>query len=171
MIDRLSNKLGVRLTGLRFHSRNTLTKLYGEDIILLCPKTFMNMSGKAIKSCADFYNIKIEKILIIHDDLDLPAGRVKVAGQGGAGGHKGVQSVIDCLGNRFFPRVKIGIGRPRRDEIIEDYVLSSPYDDEKDLIEKAIKKSVEACLKFISEGVESTMNIINNRNELNGVNE
>ena len=129
----------------------------------------MNMSGKSIKACSDFYNIQTDKILIIHDDLDLPAGKVKVTRQGGAGGHKGVQSIIDYLGNHFFPRVRIGIGRPRQNEIIEDYVLSAPYDYENDIMEKAIKMSVEACLKFVSEGVDSTMNTINNRNEFNGV--
>jgi PTH1 family peptidyl-tRNA hydrolase len=161
VIKFFSRDLGVRLNNRRFHSINTLTELQGKDIILLRPKTFMNLSGKSVKSCADFYNIKPGNILIIHDDLDLPVGKIKIVRQGGAGGHKGVQSVIDCFGNTSFPRVKIGIGRPRHGEDIEDYVLSPFYDDQKDIIEKAIPLAARACRMFVLDGLEAAMNQTN----------
>jgi len=121
----------------------------------------MNLSGKAIKACADYYNIKLENILIIHDDLDLPLGKVKLIRQGGAGGHKGIQSVIDFFGSALFPRIKIGIGRPQRGEDIEDYVLSPFYNDQKDIIKEAIPLASLACRLFVLDGLGVAMNQIN----------
>ncbi|MFC1532789.1 aminoacyl-tRNA hydrolase [Thermodesulfobacteriota bacterium] len=164
VIKVLGQELGVRLKGRRFQSRNTRTKLQGKEIILLCPKTFMNLSGNSIKGCAYYYKLKEENILIIHDDLDLAVGRIKVVRHGGSGGHKGVQSIIDHLGSSQFPRIKIGIGRPLHGEDTEDYVLSPFYDDQKDIMETVIQQSVKACRLFISDGVEYVMNHINYQN-------
>lgn len=161
VITRLSNELGVHLNSRRFQSRNTRAELQGKEIMLLRPTTFMNLSGKSVKACADFFHIKKEDILIIHDDLDLPEGRIKIVQHGGSGGHRGVQSVIDQLNSTLFPRVKIGIGRPRDGETIEDYVLSPFYTDQKKVMEKTIKLSAQACRLFILYGVESAMNQIN----------
>ncbi len=131
VLDLLSRELGVRLENRRFQSRNTRTRLEGKDIIFFCPMTYMNLSGNAVRLCADYYKIDREHILVVHDDLDLPVGRIKVARQGGAGGHKGVKSIIDHLGGRGFPRIRIGIGRPRYNESTEDFVLSPFYKDHK----------------------------------------
>ncbi|MBW1916313.1 MAG: aminoacyl-tRNA hydrolase [Deltaproteobacteria bacterium] len=164
VINRLSQDRGVRLNGRRFESRNSRIEFQGKEIVLLRPITFMNMSGKSIKDCADFFGIKTEDILIIHDDLDLQVGRIKLVRQGGAGGHRGVLSIIEHLGSIKFPRIKIGIGRPRFEETTEDYVLSPFYKDEKDTIERVTHVAVLACKLFISEGVESAMNLINCQN-------
>jgi len=164
VIHLLSLDLGVRLNGRRFQSRNSRTEFQGKEIALLCPTTFMNQSGKSIKGCADFFDIKTEDILIIHDDLDLQVGRIKVVRHGGAGGHKGVLSVIEHLGSMKFPRIKIGIGRPRFGETTVDYVLSPFHNDEKDTIDRVTHVVVVACKLFVSEGVESAMNLINCQN-------
>jgi PTH1 family peptidyl-tRNA hydrolase len=161
IISSLSRELGVRLKSRRFQSINTFIELENNNFILLRPRTFMNLSGKSIKACADFYDIKTKDILIIHDDLDLSVGKTKVVRQGGAGGHKGVTSVIDHLGSTLFPRIKIGIGRPRYGENIEDYVLEPFYDDQKEPMEKAIRLAVHACRLFVDNGLEYTMNQIN----------
>jgi PTH1 family peptidyl-tRNA hydrolase len=124
----------------------------------------MNQSGKSIKACVDSYQLKTGNILIIHDDVDLPVGKIRVVSNGGAGGHKGVLSIIHHLGNREFDRVKIGVGRPRYGETVEDYVLSPFYDDEKETIKKVIQLAVRACELIISSGVESAMNHINYQN-------
>jgi PTH1 family peptidyl-tRNA hydrolase len=121
----------------------------------------MNSSGKSVKACADFFKIKEGNILIIHDDLDLPEGKIKIVQHGGSGGHRGVQSIIEHFNSTLFPRVKIGIGRPRDGEAIEDYVLSSFYDDQKKVMEKAIQTSAQACRLFVLHGIESAMNQIN----------
>ena len=164
VISRMSRELGVRLRDGRFHSKHVRTKIRGKEIILLCPDTFMNLSGKSIKGCADYYGLKTENILIVHDDLDLPVGRIKIVKYAGSGGHKGVASIIDYLGGKEFPRIKIGIGRPRFGETTEEYVLSSFYEDQMKIMEKVIQMSAYACKLCVSGGVESAMNHINRKN-------
>ena len=166
VIDLLSCDFGVRLTGRGFQSINIRATYEGKEIILLCPMTFMNLSGKAIKECADHYDLKTENIMIIHDDLDLPLGRIKVVRNGGAGGHKGVLSVIDYLSSKQFPRVKIGIGRPRYGETPEDYVLAPFYNDDKGIMGRMISIAASACRKFILGGVESAISFISHQNIL-----
>ena len=164
VINLWSKSLGVRLNSRRFQSRNTRTKFQDKEIILLRPVTFMNHSGRAIKACVDFHHLKTKNILVAHDDIDIPVGRVKVVKNGGAGGHKGVLSIIHHLGTREFSRVKIGIGRPHYGEIIEDFVLSPFYSGEKEIIEEVIQLAVQACRMFISNGIESAMNYANCQN-------
>jgi PTH1 family peptidyl-tRNA hydrolase len=167
VISLWSRDLGVRLANRRFRSRNILTKFKGQEIILFCPSTFMNQSGKSVRACADYYDLHTERVLIVHDDLDLPVGKIKVVRNGGSGGHKGVLSIIEHLGSTKFPRIKIGIGRPRYEEKPEDYVLAPFYIDEMDIIARVLKEAVRACQLFILEGVESVMNQINCQNLIN----
>ena len=165
VVNLWAKSLGVRLGGRRFESRNTRTTFQAKPLILLRPLTYMNQSGKSIKACVDFFRLREEDILVIHDDIDLPVGKIRIVRGGGAGGHKGVLSLIHHLGAREFPRLKIGVGRPRYNgESIEDYVLSPFYGDEKKIIEKMIKMAVRACELFIADGIDSTMNRINNQN-------
>ncbi len=161
VIDLWSRKLCVKLTGGRFQSRFGLTTYKGEDILLLFPETFMNLSGMSVKACADVYGLVTGKILVVHDDLDLPVGRIKIIRGGGAGGHKGVLSIIENLGDSQFPRIKIGIGRPPSEEIVEDYVLAPFNDDEKHIMESVFRMAVKACELVVVEGLEPAMNHIN----------
>ncbi len=161
VIDLWSNELGVRLTGRRFQSKNILTRFENKRVVLLCPLTFMNQSGNSIRAFADYYNLESKNILIIHDDVDLPVGKIKIVRKGSAGGHKGIVSIIQHLGSMQFPRIKIGVGRPRYEESVENYVLTPFYSDQKDIIERAIHMTANACKLFISEGIESAMTKIN----------
>jgi len=161
VISLLCRELGVDLKDSRFQSSSAVTRLEGTKTILLCPTTYMNLSGTSVKSCVDYYKIDPDNILIIHDDLDMPLGRVKVIRDGGAGGHNGIRSVINCLGTTQFARIKTGIGRPRYGEPVEEYVLSSFYSDEKDAREEAIHLAAQACRLITSKGIESAMNQTN----------
>lgn len=161
VVDLWSKDLGLVLKKRLFRSKSIRAEFRGNNIILLCPLTFMNLSGEEVRACADYYALETGTILVIHDDLDLPLGRIKVVKDGGAGGHKGVASIIHHLESTQFSRVKVGIGRPRYGETVEDYVLSPFYADEKGLAQKAIQVAVNACGLFVLEGVESAMNQIN----------
>lgn len=167
VIDLWSRNLAVQMTGSRFQSRYALTTYKKKEILLLFPETFMNLSGMSVKACADAYGLVTEKILVIHDDLDLPVGRIKIIRSGGAGGHKGVLSIIEHLGDSQFPRIKIGIGRPLSEEMVEDYVLAPFNDDEKKIMESVIRLAVTACEFFVSKGLEPAMNQINRLNLTN----
>ena len=153
--------MGVRLLSRRFEGKSSLAGFQDREVLLLCPQTFMNLSGKSVKMCARSLGVRTEEILVVHDDLDLPLGRVKVAENGGDGGHKGIQSIFECLGTREFNRVKIGIGRPRQEEPIHEFVLSPFYREDRAAVETTIQKAVHACELFVSEGIEAAMNEIN----------
>jgi PTH1 family peptidyl-tRNA hydrolase len=164
VIDLWGQNLGVRLRYRRFQSRNMLTSFRQTRVMLLCPLTFMNQSGKSVRACVDYYDLESRDVLVIFDDVDLPVGRIKVARNGGAGGHKGVLSIIHHLGSTEFPRIRVGIGRPRCGESVEDYVLAPFYSGEKEIMERVVQVAVQACELFVSEGIESAMNQINCQN-------
>ena len=132
----------------------------GEKIVLMEPLTFMNRSGTAVRKIAEKFSIPPEKIIVVHDDLDLETGRLKIRKKGSSGGHKGVESVIQNIGANNFIRIKIGIGR---DEFtpVEDYVLSKFRKDELPLVKKAITSAVHAIRSIIIEGVDKAMNKFN----------
>lgn len=161
VIRDFARSLGVSPDGRRFESKYTRTSFKEKEIILLRPQTFMNLSGRAVKACVDRFHVNEKNILIIHDDIDLPVGRIRVSRGGGGGGHKGVLSIIQHLGTRQFPRVKLGVGRPRHGEPIEEYVLRSFYKDETEVITQVIQEAVQACFLFLTDGVEAAMNQIN----------
>ena len=163
VINSLCREMKVSLTGKRWHSRNARVERNGSELILLRPASYMNLSGKSVKACADYYHIDNSHILIIHDDLDLPFGKIKLVSKGGAGGHRGIQSIFDYFGTTSFSRIKIGIGRPEYGEKIEDYVLSPFYDSQLAALKDIIDFSVHACNLFLSEGIEIAMNRINGK--------
>ncbi len=165
VINLWAKSLGIRMSGRRFGSKNTRTTFQDKPMILLRPLTYMNQSGKSIKACVDFFHLRAGNILVIHDDIDLPVGKIRVVRDGSAGGHKGVLSIVHHLGTREFPRLKIGVGRPGYNgESVEDYVLSPFYHDEKGVIEEVIQLAVRACELFVANGIDSAMNRINNQN-------
>lgn len=110
---------------------------------LLKPTTFMNLSGRAVAACANFYKISAEQILVAHDDLDFPVGTVRFKQGGGDGKHNGLKSIISCLGTERFMRLRIGIGHPGKGKDITRYVLASPPLEENIVINNAIDKTLQ----------------------------
>jgi len=160
-VDILCEKLGLHLTDQRFQALSTSANYHGKKLILTCPQTFMNRSGLAVKYLVEYYKPEIGNMMVVHDDIDLDAGRIKIVRGGGAGGHHGVESLIYYLGTKGFDRARIGIGRPRYDEPIEDFVLNPVYEDQQRTIGHVLHLVVEAIESFILEGVETAMNNFN----------
>lgn len=165
VIHRWARALGARLLSRRFEGRSGAAQFQDRELLLLCPQTFMNLSGKSVEAFKESLNVRIEDLLVVHDDLDLPLGRVKVAKRGGAGGHKGIQSLLDHLGTEEFGRVRIGIGRPRMSEQVPEFVLSPFYREDRPVVKEMLGKAVRACELFVSEGIEAAMNQINRQQE------
>jgi PTH1 family peptidyl-tRNA hydrolase len=132
----------------------------GERITLMEPLTFMNRSGYAVKKVADKFALPPENIIVVHDDLDLETGRLKVRRKGSSGGHKGVESIILSIGSSDFIRVKIGIGR---DPLVpvEKFVLCKFAKEELPLVKEAVGRAADSIAFIISEGVEKAMNKFN----------
>ncbi len=121
----------------------------------------MNRSGGPISRVASYYRILPEAILVVHDDLDVPLGRMKFARSGGHGGHNGVRSIIESMGTRSFPRLKFGIGRPPRGMPTERYVLSGFSSDEGPVAKKVMELAVKGIEEFVRKGIDSAMNKFN----------
>lgn len=138
--------------------------LNGEKIILAKPQTFMNESGRSIGPLMTYYNIGVEDIVVIYDDLDLPIGRIRLREKGSAGGHNGIKSLIAHLGTQEFNRIKVGIDRPKSGQEVVAYVLSTfPKNTHEDMLQ-AVKKAAEASL-FWANGHDfvNTMNQFNSK--------
>jgi len=123
----------------------------------------MNLSGLALREFVDFFKLKSENILVVHDDLDLGIGRIKGVKNGGAAGHKGILSIFESLGTREFSRLKVGIGRPCHEEPVEDFVLRPFYPEHRPLVDKVISLALQACEIFVVEGIGTAMNRVNSQ--------
>ena len=134
-------------------------KLFGEDILLLKPQTFMNLSGESVREIFNYFKINLEDIIVIFDDMALAPGRIRLRLNGSSGGHKGMQNIIDNLQSDEIKRIRIGIGEPTYDTI--DYVLSKPTKDEKPLIDEAINEVVEALKTILRNNFDIAMSKFN----------
>lgn len=130
------------------------------NIVLLEPLTFMNRSGTAVRKIKDRFTITPQQIIVIHDDLDLDVGKLKIRRKGSSGGHRGIESIIGAIGSRDFLRVKIGIGR-NPFILPEEYVLSRFRRNELSSIRQTIRNAVDAVHSIITEGVDRSMNKFN----------
>jgi PTH1 family peptidyl-tRNA hydrolase len=132
-------------------------------VLLAQPQTFMNESGWAAARLARFYRIPPRLILVVFDDLDLDLGTLRLRPEGGSGGHKGVQSIIEHLGSEAFPRLRLGIGRPPEYMDPADYVLQDfPSQDER-VVADVMQRGVAAIETWVSEGIEAAMDQHNRR--------
>ena len=142
------NNLSFKIES-RFEGLITQTTYQGEKVILFKPVTYMNLSGRAIYKVVNYYKIDIDDILIIHDDLDLPTGKMRLREKGSSGGHNGLKSIIENLNTNEFKRVKIGISKDSRDII--DYVLSKFSKAEMELLDESLNKMDNLIKSFIEE--------------------
>ena len=133
----------------------------GEKLVLLCPQTYMNASGRSVRKAVDFYKLEMTDILIVCDDLNLPSGRLRIRASGSAGGQNGMKDIIRHLATESFPRLRIGIGRPPQGWTVTDYVLGKFTKQEQELFESATTRAAQAALSFVSARIDRTMSQFN----------
>lgn len=159
VVEKLAGELGERVEKQRFRSLVAEARIGNEKVLLACPQTFMNESGRAASAVVDFYGLEPKQVLVICDDFHLDLGRLRVRKGGSAGGHNGVDSVIRELGTEEFPRLRVGIGECRGETV--GYVLGrfSRADEEK--IGPAIERAAQAVRVWVEQGTEACMNRFN----------
>jgi peptidyl-tRNA hydrolase, PTH1 family len=167
-IDYLASQHGWQVDTSKMQGCFCQGRYSGVQLFLLKPQTYMNRSGECVRSFLDYYKIPLEHLLVLHDDIDLQTGRMKLVGKGGAGGHNGIRSIIQHVGTQDFSRIKIGIGRPQLDsdgkgQPVEHFVLSRMDHEELSLFEQRQALMEEAVNLFVHEGVQVAMNKINGR--------
>lgn len=161
VIDQVIDKFGF--TGRKIKSKAIIVEGYvgGKKILLVKPQTFMNLSGEAISSLVRFYKVPFNQIVVIHDDIDLPFGSFRIRPGGGAGGQKGVASIIQRLGTQEFARIRIGVGRPPGRMDAATYVLKNFHGEELKELPFVTNDVVSAIRVFIEEELDSAMNQFN----------
>lgn len=145
----------------RFESRLCDLLIGSEKVLLAAPQTYMNLSGRAVRSVMDFYKLEPADLLVVCDDLNLEPGRLRLRGSGTSGGQKGLQNIIQHLGTEQFARLRIGIGRPPGRMDASAYVLQKFTDREKELMDVAIARAAEGIGIWVGEGLQAAMNRLN----------
>ena len=168
-LNHFAQKQGIQFDKKQCKARVGLGEVTGSKVVIARPQTYMNKSGQSVSLLVKKFNISPDNLLVIHDDLDLPSGKIRIRQGGSSGGHKGVGSIITELGSQDFVRIRVGIGRPVKnedstefseDEII-NYVLSDFTPDEKQAITQVIPRVSEAILCLLTEGLTTAMNKYN----------
>ena len=144
----------------KFHGLSSRINISGQDVHLLIPTTFMNLSGQAVTAMARFYKIPADAILIVHDELDLPPGTARFKTGGGHGGHNGLRDIISCMGNeKNFHRLRIGVGHPGDSKNVANYLTEKkPSAKERTLIDTAIDEAISVLPKIVSGDTAAAMN-------------
>jgi len=167
-LDYFARSQGISTDHRRARSKLGTGEIEGTRVVLAKPGTFMNLSGEAVAAIMRYYRLTAEDLLVIYDDLDLPLGRIRIRERGGSGGHKGMKSIISCLGSQDFPRIRVGIASQedtadalsKRLDTIE-YVLSDFAAEEKSIIREVYPEVADAIVYIIRDGVAAAMNKFN----------
>jgi PTH1 family peptidyl-tRNA hydrolase len=167
VINRLARLHGINLKTRRLAALGEGT-VDGREVLLVKPRTFVNASGHAVASALRHAKVPPERLLVLYDELDLPAGKLRIKPKGGHGGHNGLRSVVSAIGSNDFPRMRIGIGRPHLDgeptwdpDVVAVWVLGDPSPEEAKALHDAAARAAEAVELTLTEGVEAAMNRYN----------
>jgi PTH1 family peptidyl-tRNA hydrolase len=166
VINQLAKEKGIALRERKFKSRWGKGILSGHKVILAKPHTFMNLSGEAVNAIAHFYKIAAQDIIVVHDDLDIALGSIKIKTKGGSGGHHGIDSIISSLKDNRFIRVRVGIGRPHPGKDNAAFVLSSFNEAEARTLKHIINEAHSCLGMLITHGPEFAMNRFHRKEDL-----
>lgn len=160
-IDAMASEFGIDVNRAKFKGLIGEGRIGSEKVILLKPQTYMNLSGQSVREIMNFYKIPEESLIVIYDDFDLPIGSIRVRKSGGPGTHNGMKSVVQELGSRKFPRVRVGIGSSDGSTI--QFVIGKVGKDEQQILNEAAGAAASAAADIIRIGIENAMNIHNTR--------
>jgi PTH1 family peptidyl-tRNA hydrolase len=161
LIDRIAVRLNAR--GMKVQSKAIVTNATYEErkLILAKPQTFMNLSGQSVQGLVHFYKIPLTNMMILSDDLDIPFGTIRIRASGGPGGQRGLSSILERLGTKDVPRLRLGIGRPPGRMDPADYVLQNFSRDDMQSISEILDRAADAVLAFVTHGLNKAMNEYN----------
>ena len=157
-VDLLAEKMGISVDQNKWNSLIGEGRFAGKKIILVKPQTYMNNSGLAVGEILNFYKAYDDNLILIHDDIDIALGTIRVKRHGSSGGHNGIKSILSSIGDGEFPRVKISVGRRPWKMDLADFVLSKFNDEEKKVIDEEIGAACDATMMIIERGPDYAMN-------------
>lgn len=165
VLDALAARWKAPITGNKFNAELATASFASQKVLLLKPQTFMNISGQSLAAAANFYKVPVEEVLVVHDELDLPFGRLQLKPGGGSGGHNGLKSIAESWGEQDYARLRFGIGRPPApgpDRVV-GHVLSNFSEEEQPLLPPVIVRAVEGCELWARDGMQKAMNAFNRK--------
>lgn len=160
-VDYLADKLNIKINKLKFKGLFAKEKIENQDVVLLKPQTYMNLSGESVRDFANFFKIPPGNIIVVVDDVDLPMGKIRIRKKGSAGTHNGMKSIIYQLQSDNFIRIKVGIEREDRKDDLADYVLKGFSKDEVPIMEESMERAAKAVLEILKKGPDVAMNKFN----------
>ncbi|WP_022664437.1 aminoacyl-tRNA hydrolase [Desulfospira joergensenii] len=167
VVEVLARNARADLDKKRFDAVYAKTRISGQTVFLTRPMSYMNRSGFPLQKLASYFKIPVQDIIVIHDDMDLEFGKIKIVKSRGHGGHNGVRSIIEAFGSRDFVRVRVGLGRPLRSDGgrpgVTGYVLGKFSPREKEILDTTIEDAVQACILILEKGVTRAMNLVNSK--------
>lgn len=158
-LDYLAERHDIKINKIKHKALVGEGRISGQKVLLVQPQTYMNLSGESLREVMDYYKVDIEDMIVIYDDIDLEAGAVRIRKKGGPGTHNGMRSIVQHLGTDF-PRIRMGIGKDRRGDLV-DFVLGGFTKEDKEVLEPAIERAALAIEMYIGEGIEKAMNQYN----------
>ncbi len=161
VLDRLAEHHRLRFSRREYKSQVAEGRVGEERVMLMKPQTYMNLSGEAVQRARRGLRLEPAQFLVVYDDLDLSVGRLRVSRSGGAGGHHGVESIIEALGSKEFPRIRLGIGRPGSREANVDYLLDALTPEEASTLNESLARAADAAEVVVSVGITAAMNRFN----------
>jgi PTH1 family peptidyl-tRNA hydrolase len=162
VVDVISERLGIKVARLKHKALIGEGFLGDSRVILVKPQTYMNLSGESVREIVSWYKTPLSNLIIVYDDIDLPLGSVRVRAKGSSGTHNGMKSVIYQLQSDQFPRIRIGIGHPKQQDLIS-YVLGRFTSEERAVIEESVRHGADAAEAVVKDGINSAMNIYNRK--------
>lgn len=163
VVDALASTANLSIDKTKFDAQYVKTRLAGQDLFLVKPMTYMNRSGLSVQKFASFYKINVPDIIIVHDDMDLVFGKLKIVKSRGHGGHNGVRSIIDCFGKKDFIRVRLGVGHPGVSRNVTGHVLGKFTPDEANAVDDLVQTAGDACVSILKNGPAAAMNSFNTK--------
>lgn len=163
VVDEIAERLGEKFSRVQGQALVTKSRYEGHQIILAKPRTYMNLSGHSAGTLVRFYKLSPDNLLVIYDDIDLPIETIRLRAEGGSAGQKGIRSIIEHLGTQSFPRLRVGVGRPKGKRSASSHVLQNFSKAERKILPFVLARSADAALTFVSYGIDHAMNKYNQR--------
>jgi PTH1 family peptidyl-tRNA hydrolase len=163
VIEAVASKSRLSIDKSRFDAQYTKARISDKEVFLIKPLSYMNRSGIPIQKFASYYKIGLEDVIVVHDDMDLTFGQIKIVKSRGHGGHNGVRSILDVFGKKDCIRIRVGVGHPGMGRDVTGHVLGRFAPDEIDLLNGCVDNASNACLCILKEGVNAAMNAFNSK--------
>ena len=161
VIDILAEEYGISVSKIKHKALIGEGRVGSEKVLLVKPQTYMNLSGETLIDIYNYYKVDMENIIVIYDDIDLDVGKIRIRKKGSGGTHNGMRSITKCLGSTDFPRVRVGVSKPRPGQDLADFVLSRFRKEEADDVELGLEKAAKSVDVMIRDNIDLAMNKYN----------